>query len=48
MVSHRCRLEDMETVYKKFDARKDGLQKIFIQTRFSNPPAEGTPQLTVY
>ncbi|KAI6855483.1 GroES-like protein [Hortaea werneckii] len=48
MVSHRCKLEDVETVYKKFEAREDGLQKIFIQTRFSDPPAVGTPQLTVY
>lgn len=48
MVSHRCRLEDMEKLYMKYDARQDGLQKIFIQTRFSDPPSEGAPQLTVY
>lgn len=38
----------METIYKKFDAREDGLQKIFIQTQFSDPPSAGAPQLSVY
>lgn len=48
MVSHRCRIEDMETIYKKFEARDDGVQKIFIQTKFSDPPSEGAPSLTTY
>lgn len=37
MVTHRLRLEDIEKVYEAFDKRK-GMQKIFLQTRHSNPP----------
>jgi len=48
MVSHRVKLEELETVYHKFDKREDGIQKVFVQTRFSAPPAEGSPELTVY
>lgn len=48
MVTHRMRLEDMETVYHKYDKREDGIQKIFVQTKFSNAPAPGSPSLTVY
>ncbi|OQD74970.1 hypothetical protein PENDEC_c009G00004 [Penicillium decumbens] len=46
MLSHRFKLEDMETVYDMFNKR-EGLQKVFIQTKFSPPPAAGTPALTV-
>jgi len=48
MVSHRVKLEELETVYKKYDAREHGMQKIFVQTKFSFPPSEGAPQLTTY
>jgi len=48
MLSHRVALEELETVYKKYDAREQGMQKIFVQTKFSFPPASGTPQLTKY
>ena len=48
MVSHRVRLEDLETVYHKFERREDGMQKVFVQTRFSGPVAAGSPQLTSY
>jgi len=37
MVTHRLRLEDIEKVYEAFDKR-EGMQKIFLQTRHSNPP----------
>ncbi|GIK00626.1 hypothetical protein Aspvir_004653 [Aspergillus viridinutans] len=47
MVTHRMRLEDMEKVYALFDKREEGMQKIFVQTRFSAPPAAGSPSLTV-
>ncbi len=48
MVSHRVDLSELETVYYKFDERnpKDGLQKVFVQTKFSAPPASGSPALT--
>lgn len=48
MVSHRFRLEDMEKVYHAFDARADSMQKVFVETKFSLPRAEGSPELTTY
>lgn len=48
MVSHRIRLEDLDKVYYKFEAREDGLQKIFVETKHSFPPCKGSPQLTRY
>ena len=50
MVSHRVALEELDTVYYKFDARdpKDGLQKVFVQTKFSAPPEKGSPSLTTF
>ena len=46
MVTHRFRLEDMEKVYSLFDKRQDGIQKVFVQTKYSSAPAAGTPTLT--
>jgi threonine dehydrogenase-like Zn-dependent dehydrogenase len=46
MVSHRVRVEDMDKLYYKFDKREEGMQKVFVQTRFSAPPCEGSPELT--
>jgi len=48
MVSHRVRLEDLDKVYYKFDAKEDGMQKVFVETKFSFPRAAGTPELTAY
>jgi len=48
MVSHRVDLDEMATVYQKYDARMKGLQKVFVQTKFSDPPCEGSPQLTKF
>jgi len=46
MVTHRFKLEDMETVYDLFNKREMGIQKVFIQTKFSAPPAPGAPALS--
>ena len=46
MVTHRFKLEDMETVYDLFNKRDSGMQKVFVQTKFSAPPAPGAPALT--
>ncbi|CAK7234060.1 hypothetical protein SCUCBS95973_008806 [Sporothrix curviconia] len=46
MVSHRVRLEDMEQVYHAFDKKQDSMQKVFVETKFSAPPAAGSPTLT--
>lgn len=48
MLTHRVRIDDLETVYHKFDARADHMQKVFVETQFSAPRAEGTPELTTY
>ena len=48
MVSHRVRVDDLVTVYDKFDKREDGIQKVFVETRFSQPPTKGSPELTKY
>lgn len=48
MVSHRVLLDELEEVYKRYDAREEGMQKVYVATKFSHPPAEGTPQLTKY
>ncbi|KAK6530442.1 hypothetical protein TWF694_003794 [Orbilia ellipsospora] len=46
MISHRIPLEEMEELYAKFDKRdpKDRLMKVFVTTKFSNPPGDGSPQ----
>jgi threonine dehydrogenase-like Zn-dependent dehydrogenase len=46
MVTHRFDVADMEKVYTLFDKRQQGIQKVFIQTRHSAPPAPGAPKLT--
>ena len=48
MVSHRVRLEDLVQVYKDFEARQDGMQKVYVETRFSQPAAQGCPPLQTY
>ncbi|KAK3708784.1 hypothetical protein LTR37_011305 [Vermiconidia calcicola] len=48
MVSHRCKVEDMAKIYYKFEAREKGMQKVYVQTRFSAPPDPGSPALTEY
>lgn len=46
MLSHRFKLEDLDRVFHKFDVKDDSMQKVFVETRFSFPRAEGTPELT--
>jgi len=48
MVTHRVKVEDLAKVYYKFEAKEDGMQKVFVQTKFSAPPCEGSPALTTY
>lgn len=48
MLTHRIKIEEMDEVYKIFDQRGDKMQKIFVQTRFSDPPAPGSPALKTY
>lgn len=46
MLTHRVPVEEMDILYTKFDKYADHLQKVYVQTRFSDPPAKGTPELT--
>ena len=48
MITHRISLDEMAELYKRFDARQeeDGIMKVFVETKFSGPRAEGTPALT--
>jgi len=48
MVTHRVRLEDLATVYEKFEKKADGMQKVYVQTRFSQEPCAGSPPVTEY
>lgn len=48
MVSHRVRLEDLVKVYDVFEKKQDGMQKVFVETKFSQPAASGSPALTRY
>jgi threonine dehydrogenase-like Zn-dependent dehydrogenase len=48
MISHRVRLEDLDKVYYKFEKRENGMQKVFVQTKFSFPQDPSTPSLTTY
>ncbi|TLD38447.1 putative s- glutathione dehydrogenase protein [Venturia nashicola] len=48
MVSHRVDVKDLDKVYYKFDKREKGMQKVFVQTKFSAPPCAGSPELTTY
>ena len=44
MISHRVPLEDFPKLYKAFDKREAGVMKVFVETKFSNPPAPGCPK----
>lgn len=52
ILTHRFKIEDFEKIYdafdrKVFDTEKGvGLMKCFVQTKYSAPKAEGTPELS--
>lgn len=46
MLSHRIDIEDVAKAYRIFDAKKENMMKVYVQTRFSDPPAKGTPALS--
>ena len=45
MVSHRVLIDDLAVVYDKFEKKEDGMQKVFVQTKFSDPPCPGSLEL---
>ena len=46
MISHRVPLEDFPKLYEAFDKRESGVMKVFVETKFSNPPSPGCPTLS--
>jgi threonine dehydrogenase-like Zn-dependent dehydrogenase len=45
MLTHRIGMEDLAKAYYLQEKRQDGLVKCFVETRFSEPRLEGTPEL---
>lgn len=48
MVTHRVDISEMEELYKRYNAREKGIQKVFVQTKFSFPPSPNAPTLTTF
>jgi len=48
ILSHRFKIDEFSELYDAFDKKVDGIMKTFVQTRFSGPPAEGTPPLSSF
>ena len=48
MVTHRVSIDDMAKVYYMFEKKEDGMQKVFVETKFSAPPCAGSPALKRY
>jgi len=46
IITHRVPIEDMAKLYVAFDKRQAGVEKVFVQTQFSAPPATNCPSLT--
>jgi hypothetical protein len=46
MLTHRIKLDDIAKGYYKHEKKEDGVVKFFVETRFSAPRMEGTPELT--
>ncbi|MCJ1340581.1 hypothetical protein MMC09_005877 [Bachmanniomyces sp. S44760] len=48
MVSHRVKVDELDLVYDRYNKRDEGMQKVFVETKFSDPPSSGAPQVTSY
>ncbi|KAJ7101215.1 hypothetical protein B0H15DRAFT_756292, partial [Mycena belliarum] len=46
VVSHRVALDEFPDLYASFDKRVGGVEKVFVETKFSNPPSAGAPPLS--
>lgn len=46
ILTHRFDITEFKELYKAFDLKKGGIEKVFVQTKFSAPPAPGTPALS--
>ncbi|KAH8119822.1 GroES-like protein [Phellopilus nigrolimitatus] len=43
IITHRVPIDDMAELYEAFDKRQSGVEKVFVETRFSSPPTPGCP-----
>jgi len=48
ILSHRFSIDEFSELYAAFDKKEMGIMKTFVQTRFSGPPAPGTPALSSF
>ncbi|KAI9781360.1 MAG: hypothetical protein M1816_002380 [Peltula sp. TS41687] len=48
ILSHRFRIDEFKELYDAFDKKEFGLMKVFVETKFSAPPAPGTPELSSF
>lgn len=48
ILSHRFDLEEFSELYDAFDKKEHGILKTFVQTKFSGPPSQGTPELSSF
>ncbi|CUA77713.1 Zinc-type alcohol dehydrogenase-like protein C1198,01 [Schizosaccharomyces pombe 972h-] [Rhizoctonia solani] len=46
MITHRVPIDDMAKLYTAFDKRIDGVETVFVETRFSAPPSKGCRTLS--
>jgi threonine dehydrogenase-like Zn-dependent dehydrogenase len=48
ILSHRFKIDEFRELYEAFDKKEMGIMKTFVETRFSGPPAPGTPALSSF
>lgn len=46
VVTHRVSITEFPALYMSFDKRVEGVEKVFVETKFSAPPSAGTPPLS--
>ena len=46
ILSHRFKIDEFAELYAAFDKKELGIMKTFVTTKFSSPPAPGTPSLS--
>lgn len=45
ILTHRIKMEDVAKGYYWHDQKKDGVVKFYVETKFSGPRLEGTPEV---
>ncbi|KAJ3160642.1 hypothetical protein HDU86_000401 [Geranomyces michiganensis] len=46
IVTHRFKFEQIVEAYQRFDKKEAGIMKVFLETKYSDPPSPGAPKLT--